>query len=79
MWAKFAGLFWPTPEGVDRPLRHVPLEGRRDDQYDASDAHQVDMISGATISSRAVIKIVNNALAEPRPAWLKAYVAEGGE
>lgn len=57
----FAGLFRPgTLENT--PPRQPRLVGKRDDQYLPSDPHQVDMISGATISSKAVIRIVNEAL-----------------
>jgi electron transport complex protein RnfG len=56
--ASFAGLFWK--DGASgRPARQTPLVGRRDDQFDAAQPHEIDMISGATISSRAVIKSVN--------------------
>ena len=55
--------------------------GSRD--FQPSDVHQIDMISGATISSKAVIGIVNDALDAETGAgrWLKAYMqrAEGGE
>jgi electron transport complex protein RnfG len=49
------------------PLRGVKL-GRA-----TGDAHEIDMITGATISSRAVIRIVNDALGRLDPligAWL---------
>ena len=55
----FAGLFWRSDDG-DVPARQPRLEGKRDDQFRASEPHQVDMISGATISSKAVIKVVND-------------------
>ncbi len=41
-----------------------------------SDAHQVDMISGATISSKAVIAIVNEAVAGDLGEWLATYMKD---
>lgn len=38
------------------------------------DAHQVDMITGATISSRAVVRIIDTAIAADEPL-LRAYLA----
>ena len=55
----FAGLFW-KPESGDGPARQPRLVGKRADQFQLSDPHHVDMISGATISSKAVIKAVND-------------------
>ncbi len=53
-------------DGVEAPLKGVKArEG-------TGDAHEVDMITGATISSRTVIKIINNALDRMRP-MLDAY------
>ncbi len=40
----------------------TPLVGVKPDRHTPGDAHQVDMITGATISSRAVIRIINHAL-----------------
>jgi electron transport complex protein RnfG len=40
------------------------------------DAHQVDMITGATISSRTVIDIINHRLEELEP-YLRAYAETG--
>ena len=55
-------------DGVEAPLRGVKArEG-------TGDLHEVDMITGATISSRTVIKIINNALDRMRP-MLQAYRA----
>ena len=51
------------------PLRGVKM-GRA-----TGDAHEIDLITGATISSRTVIRIINNALARLEPL-LAAYVAE---
>jgi len=42
------------------------------------DDHEVDMITGATISSRTVIKIINNRLEELEP-YLRAYEASRTE
>jgi len=48
-------------DGVATPLTGVkPREG-------SGDPHEIDMITGATISSRAVIKVINNALARLDP------------
>lgn len=46
----------------------APLAGVKPDRHQAGDQHQVDMITGATISSRAVIRIINNALVRLGPA-----------
>ncbi len=53
----------------------APLVGVKPDRRKAGDQHQVDMITGATISSRAVIRIINNALARLGPA-LDRYAEE---
>lgn len=52
----------------------TPLRGVKPDRA-TGDAHEIDMITGATISSRAVIRIVNNSLARLEPA-IAAYAAE---
>jgi len=48
-------------DGVTSPLLGVKT-GRA-----TGDEHEIDMITGATISSRAVIKIINNAIERYRP------------
>jgi electron transport complex protein RnfG len=53
----------------------APLVGVKPERHDRENQHQVDMITGATISSRAVIRIINNALARLTPA-LEGYSAE---
>jgi electron transport complex protein RnfG len=50
----------------------APLVGVKPERRQPGDRHQVDMITGATISSRAVIRIINNALARLGP-MLEAY------
>lgn len=50
----------------------APLVGVKPERRQPGDHHQVDMITGATISSRAVIRIINNALARLGPA-LQSY------
>ena len=60
----FTGQF----RAAETPLRGVKI-GRA-----TGDAHEIDMITGATISSRVVIRIVNDALARldsPIAAWLE--------
>jgi electron transport complex protein RnfG len=53
----------------------APLEGVK--ARDATgDPHEIDMITGATISSRTVIKIINNALARLEPL-LDSYATSG--
>lgn len=54
----------------------VPLVGVKPERRNPEDRHQVDMITGATISSRAVIRTINNALTRLGPA-LEGYAAEG--
>jgi electron transport complex protein RnfG len=53
----------------------APVVGVKPDRRQPGDHHQVDMITGATISSRAVIRIINNALARLGPA-LERYSQE---
>lgn len=53
----------------------TPLVGVKPDRHKAGDKTQIDMITGATISSRAVIRIINNALARLGPA-LEKYPQE---
>jgi electron transport complex protein RnfG len=50
----------------------APLVGVKPDRHTPGDAHQVDMITGATISSRAVIRIINHAVERWGPL-LAAY------
>jgi electron transport complex protein RnfG len=52
----------------------VPLVGVRSGKR--AGPREVDMITGATISSRAVIRIINNALARLGPL-MEAYAPEG--
>jgi H+/Na+-translocating ferredoxin:NAD+ oxidoreductase subunit G len=54
----------------------APLKGVKSDRYQASDPHQVDMITGATISSRAVIRIISNALTQLGPL-IETYQEKG--
>jgi electron transport complex protein RnfG len=60
--------------GNQFPGRQVPL--RRVKARTGGDPSEVQTITGATISSRAVIRIVNNAVARWRP--LLAALAETG-
>lgn len=53
-----------------------PLTGVRSRNATGEDPHEVAMITGATISSCAVIRIINNALERLEPA-LQESVAEG--
>jgi electron transport complex protein RnfG len=53
----------------------TPLVGIKPDRRKAGDLTQIDMITGATISSRAVIRIINNALARLGPA-IERYTQE---
>lgn len=53
----------------------TPLVGVKPDRHKAGDQTQIDMITGATISSRAVIRIINNALTRLKPA-LESYARE---
>ena len=41
--------------------RHAPLVGVKKGEG-SGDKHQIDMITGATISSKVVIRIINNAI-----------------
>ena len=52
----------------------TPLRGVKPDRA-TGDPHEIDLITGATISSRTVVRIVNNALARLEPV-LAAHVAE---
>jgi electron transport complex protein RnfG len=52
----------------------APLRGVKHDRR-SGDRHEVDMISGATISSSAVIRIINRRVEELGPA-LRAYMRE---
>ncbi len=72
----FAGLFW-KPESGDVPARQPRLVGKRADQFRSSDPHHVDMISGATISSKAVLKVVND-LWERLGERLQAFAKKEG-
>jgi electron transport complex protein RnfG len=51
----------------------APLEGVKA-REGTGDPHEIDMITGATISSRTVIKVINNALARLEPL-LDSYTA----
>jgi electron transport complex protein RnfG len=70
---------------IEKDLRFVtqfegaepPLEGVKSRGTPTTDPHEIDMITGATISSRTVIRIINNAVDRWRPA-LDAYAREGG-
>lgn len=52
----------------------APLRGVKPDRA-TGDPHEVDLITGATISSRTVVRIIDNALARLDPL-LAAYLAE---
>ena len=54
----------------------APIEGVKAGQGQGN-PHTVDMITGATISSRAVIAIINKRLAALAPA-LKAFMQQPG-
>ena len=54
----------------------APLVGVKSDRYKPEDRHQVDMITGATISSRAVIRIINDALTQVGPL-IDNYLEKG--
>lgn len=54
----------------------APLVGVKPDRHNREDHRQVEMITGATISSRTVIRVINNALARLGPV-LERYSAEG--
>jgi len=53
----------------------TPLLGVKVGRRQAGDQHQVDMITGATISSRVVIRIISNAVARLGPV-IENYSAE---
>ena len=72
----FAGLFRRSESG-EPPARQPPLQGMRAEQFDLEDPHHVDMISGATISSKAVLKVVND-LWERLGDRLQAFAERGG-
>jgi electron transport complex protein RnfG len=55
-------------DGVEAPLKGVKAREA------TSDPHEVDMITGATISSRTVIRIINDALERMEP-MLESYRA----
>lgn len=55
-----------------------PLEGVKSTTANGGDPHEIDMITGATISSRTVIQIINHALERLEPA-LAAYGREGAQ
>ncbi len=52
----------------------APLVGVKPERRQPGDQHQVDMITGATISSRTVIRVINHALARLGPV-LESYSA----
>lgn len=52
----------------------TPLRGVKPDRA-TGDVHEIDMITGATISSRAVVRIVNNSLERFEP-MIQAYLQE---
>ena len=54
----------------------APLTGVKTGKGSGTDPSEIDMITGATISSKAVIRIINNKLDVLRPL-LEAYVPEG--
>ena len=54
----------------------APITGVKSDRYNPQDRHQVDMITGATISSRAVIRIISNALTRVGPL-IDSYQEKG--
>jgi electron transport complex protein RnfG len=62
-----------TSFGAQFPGRVAPLQGVR---VAASGTHQVQTITGATISSRAVIRIINHAVEQWQP--LLAAYGKGG-
>jgi len=66
--AAFVGQFFE--KGPVGPIVGVKAGGH------TGDPHEVDMITGATISSRAVIRIINNSLAEWTPLLKDAASAE---
>lgn len=56
----------------------APLVGVKAGRGTGTDPSEVDLITGATISSRAIVRIINNALDRLRPA-LETYDAPGAE
>jgi len=54
----------------------APLVGVKPGRSTGTDPSEVDLITGATISSRAIVRIINNALERLRPV-LSAYDVEG--
>ena len=54
----------------------APITGVKSDRYNPQDRHQVDMITGATISSRAVIRIISDALTQVGPL-IDSYQEKG--
>lgn len=69
----FTSQFWAAEaSGSGRPPRRTPLDPVRPGEGDPDDSYQVDTISGATISSLTVIRIVNDVASEVGPlleAW----------
>ncbi|RKY17136.1 MAG: hypothetical protein DRQ55_16475 [Planctomycetota bacterium] len=55
----------------------APLLGVKPGRGSGEDPREVDLITGATISSRTVVSIINKALERLGPA-LESYAAEGG-
>jgi Na+-translocating ferredoxin:NAD+ oxidoreductase subunit G len=56
----------------------VPMLGVKPGTRDPNDRREVDMITGVTISARAVIRIINNAVERWTPL-IEAYEAAGGD
>jgi electron transport complex protein RnfG len=56
--------------------RQAPLTGVKPGRGTGTDPSEVDLITGATISSRAIVRIINNALERLGPA-LQAHAAGG--
>ena len=59
--------------------RQAPVVGIRADKAPSDDVHEVDMISGATISAKAIIRVVNDAVAvhgEKLAAWDPASASQ---
>jgi Na+-translocating ferredoxin:NAD+ oxidoreductase subunit G len=54
----------------------APLVAARPREGRADDPHRIQIITGATISSRTVVRIINNSLERLRPL-LEAYAEEG--
>ena len=77
----FVDVWWRPPAEGAHPrgrteARLVPIKAvRADAEPNKDDRHEVDMISGATISSKAIIKVVNEAIAshgDKMKAWREA-------